>query len=382
MKLLFVADHLKFGGAERHLAALASGMVRRGHQGAVAYLKDERALASELDRGGVAHACCMSRGRLDLAALARLTAIINAVRPDVLVSTSQYSHLFAVLAGKRARRRPPLAFICHSMDVVQRGWPARLRFALYRQFYRMADCMVFVSELQRSFFMAKRIGIGRSEVIHNGIDLHRFDSVQVAAQAAVLRAKYGLARADLVIGLCALFREEKRHVDLIEAVARLRTQGIAARAVLVGDGPLRATIEAARERLHLREHVILAGFQDDVRPFIATCDVMVLTSHSETFPLATLEYMAFAKPVVASDVGGMREQLVHGVNGLLYPAGDIDALAATLARLVSPGMRARLGQGALATVMERFDEQFMLARYESLFHDLAHAAPVRRPATI
>ena len=88
MKLLFVADHLKFGGAERHLAALASGMVRRGHQGAVAYLKDERALASELDRGGVAHACCMSRGRLDLAALARLTAIINAVRPDVLVSTS------------------------------------------------------------------------------------------------------------------------------------------------------------------------------------------------------------------------------------------------------------------------------------------------------
>ena len=343
MKLLFVADHLKFGGAERHLVALAAGLVRRGHQVMVAYLKNDAGLAADLERAGVSHACCMSRGRLDLAALARLGALIDAMRPQLMVATSQYSNMYAVLARARAACRARLAFICHSTAVVRRGWPARLRFLVYRRFYRVPDCVVFVSEQQRAYFGALQIGIRRAVVIHNGVDLHRFDSVQVAAQAALTRAKYGLARDDLVIGLCAIFREEKRHIDLLEALARLRAQGIPARAVLVRDAPLRSQIEAARDRLHLKAHVILAGFQHDVRPYIATCDVMALTSHSETFPLATLEYMAFAKPVVASDVGGMREQVVHGVNGLLYPAGDVAALTATLARLASRPLRERLG---------------------------------------
>lgn len=383
MKLLFVADHLKFGGAERHLAALSAGMVLRGHGVAVAALKDEGGLGPELEAGGARLLRCASRGGLDLAALGRLAAAIDAERPDLIVATSQYSQMFAALARLRARRRPPLAFICHSMGVVQRGGAARLRFVVYRQFYRMADCVVFVSALQRGFFAGKAMGIRRAEVIHNGIDLRRFAYEQVAAQVPVLRARHGLTRADLVIGLCAIFREEKRHTDLLEAIARLRAQGIPAKAVLVGDGPLRPAIEAAIGRLGLAGSVILAGFQDDVRPWIAMCDVMALTSHTETFPIATLEYMAFGRPLVASDVGGMREQVADGVNGLLYPAGDIGALAQALASLAERATRDRLGQGALATVRDRFDEQRMMARYERLFHELGRvqAAPRRAPET-
>ena len=382
MKLLFAADHLKFGGAERHLVALATGLARRRHDVLVASLKDEGELGPDLEQGGVRHACCSSRGGLDLAALARLSALIDSEQPDLLVATSQYSQMFLALARLRARRgaggvRPPLAFICHSMGVVQRGGAARLRFLVYRQFYRMADCVVFVSGLQRDFFGAKGMGIRRAEVVHNGIDLRRFAYEQVAHQVPLLRARYGFTRADLVIGLCAVFREEKRHIDLLEALARLRAAGVPAKALLVGDGPLRAAIEAAIARLGLGEAVVLAGFQQDVRPFIAACDVMALTSHTETFPIATLEYMAFGKALVASDVGGMREQVAPEVNGLLYPAGDTGALAAALARLADRGLRGRLGEGALAAVRDRFDEQHMLVRYEQLFQALARpdAAP-------
>jgi glycosyltransferase involved in cell wall biosynthesis len=383
MKLLFVADHLKFGGAERHLVTLSAGLAARGHQVAVAHLKDEGELGADLADAGVRVLCCGSRGGLDLAALARLTAAIDAERPDLVVATSQYSNMFAALARRRARRRPALAFICHSMGVVQRGGAAKLRFIVYRQFYRMAECVIFVSALQRTFFGAKAMGIRRAEVVHNGIDLRHFAYEQVAARVPVLRAQYGLARSDLVIGLCAVFREEKRHTDLLEAIARLRTQGVPARAVLVGDGPLRPQIEAAIDHLGLRGSVVLAGFQSDVRPFIAMCDAMALTSHSETFPIATLEYMAFGRALVASDVGGMREQVADGVNGLLYPAGDIAALSAALSSLADPALRSRLGQGALATVRERFSEQLMLARYERLFQQLARtqAAPQGAPET-
>lgn len=372
MKLLFVADHLKPGGAERHLAALACGLAARGHQVMLAYLKASEGLAGELRRGGVqCILCCDARGGLDLAALARLGALVEAARPALLVATSQYSLMFAALAVRRAARRPALAFICHSMGVVRRGARARLRFLVYRQFYRLADCVVFVSALQRDYFAALGIRPARAEVVHNGVDLAHFAPDRVADGARALRARLAFRPDDLVVGLCALFREEKRQADLMAALALLRGRGLPVKALLVGDGPLRPQLEACRARLDLGGSVVLAGMQHDVRPYIALCDVMALTSHSETFPIATLEYMALARPLVASDVGGLREQVRHGHNGLLYPAGDIDALAAALARLADPALRAQLGQRALDTVRQRFDLRHMLARYEALFTALA-----------
>ena len=372
MKLLFVTDQLKFGGAERHLVALASGLAQRGHEVVVAYLKDQVELADALTAGGVQQlVCCHSRGGLDWAAVRRLAGIVKQVEPDAIVAIAHYSLMFATFARLLARRKVPLSFISHSMDCVIRSRADRLRFVVYRRFYRMADCVIFVSQLQEGFFGAMQIVPRRTEVVHNGIDLAHFDAAAVADQAAALRLRHGIAPDELAIGLCAIFREEKRHIDLLTALAALRRQGRAAKAVLVGDGPMRAEIEAAIDKLGLRGAVVLAGFQQDVRPYIAMCDVMTLTSHAETFPMATLEYMAMGKPLVASKVGGLNEQLSDGVNGLLYPPGDTARLAGALASVADPALRARLGEGALATVRARFDVHQMVARYEAILAALA-----------
>ena len=403
MKVLFVAEQLECGGAERHLVALASGLVRRGHGAALASLKHGDTLGAALDAGGVGpRLCCASRGGLDLRALGRLHAFVEHQAPQVLVATSHYALMFGALAAARAKHPPALVFICHSMDVLRRGALARLRFAVYRQFYRCAACIVFVCQAQRRYFAAQGIVPARAQVIHNGIDLAHFDTdtdtdTQAAdthaadpdpdagdpyTAAAALRAQYGFGPADLVFGLCAAFREEKRQVDLLAAVARLRARGFPARALLVGDGALRGSIEACRAQLGLETSVALAGMQHDVRPFIALCDAMVLTSHSETFPIATLEYMALGKSVAASDVGGLREQLADGENGLLYPAGDIEALTGALARLADAGLRRRLGRAALQTVRAHFGEQHMLDRYEALFDEMAAHGPAPGPAPL
>lgn len=373
MKLLFVADHLKFGGAERHTVALAGALARRRHEVAVAYLKDEGDLGEDLRRNGVELLCCGSRGGLDRAALRRLVEHINTSAPDVIVATSQYSLMFGVLARMFARGRVPLAFICHSMDVVRRSRRARLRFIVYSRFYRAADCVMFVSGLQRRFFEQLGVRPRRVELVHSGIDLEHFAAAAVADQAAQVRARFGFELGEMVVGLCAVFREEKRHQDLLNAVARLRADGLPVKILLVGDGPTRAQIEACRDALGLGEAVALAGFQQDVRPFIAACDVMTLTSHAETFPIATLEYMGLGKPLVVSDVGGLREQVEEGVNGLLYPAGDAAALAEALRRVLDPALRARLGAGALRVARERFDVKVMTARFEALFQGMAVA---------
>ncbi len=372
MKLLFITDQLKFGGAERHLVALATGLAQRGHEVVVAYLKDQVELADALRAGGVQRLeCCHSRGGLDLAAVRRLAALVRQLEPDAMVAIAHYSLMFATFARMLAGWRVPLTFISHSMDCVIRSRADRLRFFVYRRFYRRADCVVFVSQMQLGFFGAMGIVPRRSEVVHNGIDLAHFDAASVAAAAAVLRARHAIAPGELAIGLCAIFREEKRHIDLLSAVASLRQRGVPARAVLVGDGPMRPEIETAIDTLGLRGAVVLAGFQQDVRPYIAMCDVMTLTSHAETFPMATLEYMALGKPLVASDVGGLREQVSDGVNGLLYRPGDTARLADALASMADPGLRARLGEGALATVRARFDVHNMVTRYEAILAALA-----------
>lgn len=371
MKLLFVADHLKFGGAERHTVALAAALARRRHDVTVAYLKDEGELGADLARNGVQLLCCQSKGGIDRAALRRLVAHLNDSAPDVVVATSQYSLMYATLARLFARGRVPLAFICHSMDVVRRSRHARLRFIVYSRFYRAADCVMFVSGLQRRFFEDLGVRPRRVELVHSGIDLEHFSAAAVQAQAQEVRARFGFTPGDMVVGLCAVFREEKRHNDLLDAVARLRADGLPVRILLVGDGPTRPQIEACRDALGLGDAVALAGFQQDVRPYIAACDVMTLTSHAETFPIATLEYMGLGKPLVVSDVGGLREQVEEGVNGLLYPAGDAAALAAALKRVLDPALRARLGAGALRVARERFDVKVMTARFEALFQGMA-----------
>jgi glycosyltransferase involved in cell wall biosynthesis len=369
-RLLFVADQLVCGGAERHTVALAGGLAARGHHVTVASLRARAGLAGELEQGPARLVCCASAGGLDRAALGRLTRLIELERPALVVATSQYSLMFGVLARLRAPCRPALAFVCHSTCVVRRGARARLRFLVYRQFYRLAQCVVFVSEQQRAYFAALGVRIARSEVVHHGIDLAHFAPAG-AARRAQLRRALGFAPGDLVVGLCAVLREEKRHTDLLAAVARLRAQGLPFKALLVGEGPMRARIEERGARLGLDGALLLVGHQRDVRPWLDACDVMALTSDSETFPIATLEAMALAKALVASDVGGVREQLAHGESALLYRAGDIEALAAALRRLRDPALRARLGQGALAAARARFGLAPMLARYEALFADLA-----------
>lgn len=371
MKILFVADHLRFGGAERHLVALAAGLVTIGHEVAVAYLKPHDELAGELRQAGVNRViCCESRGGLDFGALRRLASQISEFHADLIVATSQYSLMFSALARMLVKPRRAMIFICHSMEVVRRTRSDRLRFAVYRHFYRMADQVVFVSQIQRKYFDSLGVRRRKDSVIHSGIDLDRFCQTDVHREALAVRRHLGIVDGDFVVGICAGFREEKCHMDLLDALNRLRGRGIRARGLLVGDGILRNAIEARRAELCLDEAVTLVGFQHDVRPFVGACDVMTLTSHAETFPISTLEYMAMGKPVVSSDVGGIREQIVDGTNGLLYSAGDVGALTEKLLYLTDASQRQRLGQAGRHTVDTDFSLRTMVTRFDDAFRAL------------
>ncbi|MEO8719263.1 MAG: glycosyltransferase, partial [Burkholderiales bacterium] len=196
---------------------------------------------------------------------------------------------------------------------------------------------------------------------------------------AGMRAALAFREADYVIGLAAVLRPEKNPVQLVDAIARLRAQGIPARALIIGDGPMRAAIEARARALGVGDDVVICGFQHDVRPYIAACDAMALCSWTEAFSLAALEAMALGKPVVHSDVGGAAEMILPGRNGYLYPAGDTGALVAKLALLAEHAVARSMGVNARKVVQMHFSEKTMVDRYEQTLLALCRK-PSRRQA--
>ncbi|MGH8689269.1 MAG: glycosyltransferase, partial [Burkholderiales bacterium] len=180
----------------------------------------------------------------------------------------------------------------------------------------------------------------------------------------------GLRPSDYVIGMSALLRPEKNHLQMVDAVAALRARGIPARALMIGDGAMRAAIEARARDLGIAGEVVVTGLLQDVRPCVAACDVVALCSLTEAFSLAAIEAMALGRPVVHSDVGGAAEMIEPGRNGFLFPVRDTRALVDRLSILADRSVSARMGRDARELVEQRFSERTMVERYEGLILEL------------
>src|SRR5690606_38216679 len=145
-------------------------------------------------------------------------------------------------------------------------------------------------------------------------DTERFRYEGAAARARI-RRRLGIGEAEYVIGLCALLRPEKNHTQLVDALAMMARRGVPARALMIGDGVMRGAVLARAREAGLERQVTITGVQQDVRPWVSACDVMVLCSTAvETFSLAALESMALGRPLVHADLGGAREMIRPGWN--------------------------------------------------------------------
>ncbi len=369
MRLAFVTGSLVHGGAERHAIALANRLAERGHECHLAYVKDDPSQLGRL-HGAASVQCLHARRYLDVGALGVLSGWLRGLQPTHVVAVNQYALLYASLARASARLRAPLAVTWHT--TVPGNAKEWLQMLYYRPLFWQADWLACVCESQRRYWVRRGLFARRTAVIHNGIDTACWSPPPEEARQAA-RAARGFAPADFVLGLSAVLRPEKNPVQLVEAVAQLRARNIPARALLIGDGAMRAQVEARARALGVGSAVDIAGFQADVRPLLGACDAVVLCSTAiETFSLAALEAMALGKPVVQPALGGAAEMTVPGETGYLFPVGDTEALVARLAALADPVARRRLGRQARAAVESRFSEQTMVERYEQALMDLGN----------
>jgi glycosyltransferase involved in cell wall biosynthesis len=208
----------------------------------------------------------------------------------------------------------------------------------------------------------------RSVVIKNGVNRERFDP---QAQYPDIRTHYGIPAENIVVGYIARMTHQKDPLAMLNAfaLALLEVQDITL--LMIGEGELQEAAKALAKELGIAHAVVFDNFRTDVPAVLNGIDIYCLPSLWEGFPIGVLEAMAMGKAVIASDVDGTREAVTHGVNGLLVPAKDPQAVAACIANLVrDPEKRVILQQHAVEKVAREHDIAKMTRSIETVYDNL------------
>src|SRR5258707_260306 len=232
-RVIFVTASLTHGGAERHSIAVMNRLAERGHECHAVYIRNKDTQLKRIRlRDGGAVRCLNATRYFDGRALADFADHIFRIRPSAIVAANPYALMYSSLALNLSRLRVPLIVTYHSTRLL--GAKEQLQMMIYRLFFWMTDCSVFVCERQRRYWRRRGVFSRRNEVIYNGVDTEEFCDAGDPKERAALRGVFGFSDADYVIGVPALLRREKNHLQLVEAVAALPNLGIPARALVVG----------------------------------------------------------------------------------------------------------------------------------------------------
>jgi len=302
------------------------------------------------------------RSKVDLPAWLPLLRLLREERIDVVHAHMFGSNVMGVTLGRLAR--VPVV-VAHEQTWDYKGRPGR-RFLDRRLIARHSDAFVAVSSADRRR-MIEVEGIPAEDIvlIPNAVPPAE------PASGRDVRAELGIEPDAPVVGLVGMLRPQKAIEVLLDATALLRDRFPSLRVVIVGDGSARPEVEARIARLGIGDQIVLPGQRDDVTDLVASFDVATLCSDFEGTPLALLEYMEAARPIVATRVGGVPDLVDDGVEAVLVPPRDPASLATAIGDLLADrdraaalGERARERRGefgidaAAARVGNLYDELF------------------------
>ena len=360
LRIEMVLPCLDVGGMEMLALAMARSLTSRGHEVGITCIEREGELADAARADGLRVSVAPALGVRTLVRAPGLASHFARLRPDVV-----HTHNGAWEKGAGAARAAGVPVVGNTFHGINGGEPWYFP-RLLNLGARRSDWVVPVSEHLRTFLHERaRVPLAKLHVLINGVDTERF---QPSAERRTLRARMGLDERHLVVAIVARLVPLKSHALLLDAFARVQHDVPNARLAIVGDGELRADLNARIDALGLRDRVQMLGSLRDLDTVYRDIDVFVLPSTMEGTSMSVLEAMASGACVVASAVGGTPNLLADGACGVLFPSGDVAALADGLrAVLRDRARREALAAAARARVVEHFSLDAMLDGYERLY---------------
>lgn len=221
--------------------------------------------------------------------------------------------------------------------------------------------------------------------INNGIDVCKFNPSLQQDFRLSRREEFGFNDKDKVIVFVGRLVKEKGIIDLVKAFHTIADTDDTAKLLIIGDNTADERDLQTKEELqkltgspNVREKIIFAGYRHDLHELLTAVDLLVLPSYREGMPRSIIEAMAMAKPVVATNIRGCREEVVDGVTGFLVPVNNPDRLAkAILTILKDEKMAKDMGETARQRVLSEFDEKLVLDRQISVFARLCASRSLR-----
>lgn len=348
------------GGIENHVRLLAEHQAAAGHHVTVLVTNTKKHTQQELLEGvqviKAARLATVASTPLSLALPYRLSSL----RADIAHLHFPYpvGELSQLLVGRSKR----LILTYHSDIIRQKGWLRLYRPIMHRILSRADGIIATTPNYIASSATLQRYA-GKCAVIPFGIDLGRFRAVD-AAKVNAIRNRYGDEPLLLFVGV---LRYYKGLTYLFQAMPDVR-----ARLLIVGEGPLAATLHREAEELGLRDRVIFAGRvgDDDLPAYYAAAHLFVLPAceRSEAFGLVQVEALASGLPIIGTELGtGTSYVNAHGISGLVVPPRQPAALAEAIQRVLDdPALHGQLAAGALQRASQ-FDVSRMVVETEALY---------------
>lgn len=360
-KVLVVVNSLVQGGAERMLESL---VLRLSAEGKVRYticsLEDDGPIGGRLKRNGIEVMSLGLRGSGISIVLRGTGAVRKLLRQrefDLIHSVLYRSHCVSRLARLGLATRPPLLSAEHCLGH-NRGFAIR---SVNRVMSRMSDRILAVCKAV-ALEVTERDGVpaGQVTVVPNGVAA----SQPNPRARARLRRTLSIDDSQVLFLFLGRLHREKGPDLFLTALDHLRRAGVGGwRAVVVGDGPERTNLRRFVEKAGMEKLVFLSGHRRRVEPWLDAADILVQPSREEGMPVAVLEAMMHAKPVIASCVGGAPEVVKEGETGLLVPPGEAARLVDAMKQLLaSPLERQRMGTRGLLLARDEYTIDLMAER--------------------
>jgi glycosyltransferase involved in cell wall biosynthesis len=304
------------------------------------------------------------KNRFDAFQVFRATSALRRLKPDALLFFALGPGTFLAPFAHNLTRAPVLIRV---QDTVLDGLYPKALMLLDRMILPLTSLAVVPSVfLKNVLVQGLKLPPGKVKVIANGIDFSRFGRTRVADTA--FKTTLGASRNDRMVGMVANLVEVKDHVVLLDAAPRILREIPGVCFLLIGDGPLRESLESRARSLRVEDHVRFLGYRSDVDRILPLLNVAVLCSKVEVHPISLIESMACGVPVVAPDVGGIPEIVRNRETGLLVRQGDPAALAdAVLTLLKDPALARRMGESGRRFALRRFSVETMVESFETLF---------------
>lgn len=376
LRVTFFIDKLGQGGAQTQLLLIAKGLDRKRFDVSIATFYPGGVMEDAFHQvPNVRFACFKRRHKLDFTPVLQAARFLRRNRTDVVMAFLPVASVMGMAAATIARVPVRIA-------TKRTGGPKRASFgdgmfrALEHRFARRADAAVANSDAGREYLVEQGVRPERALTVWNGVDLDGLDAKAGAADEAPVFEK---GEGERVVGMAASMTPQKDQATLLRAAAIVKREVPNVRYVLLGDGPLRESLEELSRDLGIADDVAFMGFRSDVAAFYRTFDLGVLaTIHPEGHSNFLLEAMALGCPVIASDTGGTDEFVIDGETGRLVPPQEPEALAAAIVDLLKDEAKAkRLASAGQRFVREGFSVERMVETYATMFEDLAAGRPAR-----